>query len=439
MKKELRNGQRICAVVLAVMMFVTTFAYADIVYLREGIVWLKNESMIKGEIIAVVPGKSYTIQTKEKDKKTFIYLIEDIAKIQIGAAKLGVVEEEEEMLVDITYLPIETICLMDGSKIKGKIFEITPEKLYKIKTTDTVLVYPVEKIEKVKSTESERPEEVVCLKDGNKVLGRIIEIVPGKSYKIRTTDGSDFVIAMDTIEKIEKTKKVELRDKKTLEKRAETTPSGSITTPSGSITTPSGSITTSFGVGIDFFSVEDVAGMGKGVVGDLRFMGKNCGIQFEIGNKTHEGDENSNYEETYKCFSYGATALLLNRVSPKVLFYGGCGASMYSWDNLTETSWLYIGPVSLSSGSLYMRNPQMKKAGCGYHLCGGIEYAISTNLFFCGEIRRIIGTIEEPETNIDYKVTNSYGNTVETGVITITGEDWDYGHTDVRVGLRLSF
>ncbi|MFH1096841.1 MAG: hypothetical protein V1749_05030 [Candidatus Desantisbacteria bacterium] len=437
MKRIIRDGQKICAVVLAVMMFVATFAYAaDMVYLKEGIIWLKNGSMVKGEIIAIAPDKSYTIQTKETNKKTFVYKVEEIEKIQIGIAKPGVVEEEEEMLVDITNLPIETVYLTDGSKINGKIFEVTPGKSYKIKTTDAISVYPVEKIDKIKSAASERSDEVVCLKDGNTILGRIIETVIGKSYKIRTADGSDFVVAMERIEKIERVKgvrEVGLREPKIPKEEAGTTPSGSITT--------------SIGGGIDSFGMNDVngdvEGIGSGVTGDLRFMGKKCGIQFEVGSKKYEGDNNSGRKETNKCSSYGVTALLSCTVSPKTLFYGGFGVSQYSWDNLEETPWIYQGSFSaagqLSQYNAYKRNPKMQENGYGYHLCGGAECAISKNLSFWGEIRQIIGTIENPTYIWDAKATDSYGNTVVTTTYSSTGKNWDYGHTDVRAGLRLSF
>jgi len=432
MKRIIRDGQKICAIALAVMMFVATFAYAaEMVYLKEGIIWLKNGSMVKGEIIAVAPGKSYTIQTKETNKKEFVYKVEEIEKIQIGIAKTGVVEEEEEMLVDITNLPIEIVYLTDGSKINGKIFEVTLGKSYKIKTTDAIYVYPVEKIEKIKSAASERSEEVVCLKDGSTIHGRIIETMIGSnSYKIRTTDDSVFVVAMERIEKIERVRGGKLIPP---EKRAETTPSGSITT--------------SIGGGIDSFGMNDVngdvEGIGNGVTGDLRFMGKKCGIQFEVGSKKYEGDNNSGRKETNKCSSYGVTALLSGKVSPKTLFYGGFGVSQYSWDNLEETPWIYQGSFSaagqLASYNAYIRNPKMQENGYGYHLCGGAECAISKNLSFWGEIRQIIGTIENPTYIWDLKATNSYGNTVEAGVFAISVDDFVYWQSDVIAGLMFSF
>ncbi|MFH0774685.1 MAG: outer membrane beta-barrel protein [bacterium] len=374
MKRNL-DWQRVCAIALVAVMFVATFAQADVVYLKDG-------GVIKGKVIEAVPGVSYKIRTA--DGSIFVFEIDKVEKINY--------EGEGEPRVE-----------------KGK------------------------------------SVDVIYLKDGGVIKGNIIETTPGKSYKIRTADGSVFVFTMEKIEKIEFGKEVEVEGVKPV-KRAEAQPSAVVKT--------------SIGGGVDIFKVsgcggdglygKNVNGWGKGVAGDMRFMGKNCGIQLEVGSKEHEGD-NEQYsfiKETYKCFSWGATALLSNKVSPKALFYGGGGVSHYGWDYSAKTPWLYIGyvyagqlplvaPVS-SRYDVYIANFRFKEENWGWHLCGGMEYAISENLSLCGEIRRIMGTIEEPEYTYDSMIKDSYGNTAYT-TVTGTGEDWDYSHTDFKAGLRISF
>lgn len=44
--------------------------------------------------------------------------------------------------------------------------------------------------------------DVVYLKDGSKIIGTIVELLPTTSVKIRTRDGSEFVYTMDKVERI---------------------------------------------------------------------------------------------------------------------------------------------------------------------------------------------------------------------------------------------
>lgn len=48
------------------------------------------------------------------------------------------------------------------------------------------------------------PVDILYLKNGSMIRGTIIELVPDKTVKIRTSDGSVFVYKMDEVEKIEK-------------------------------------------------------------------------------------------------------------------------------------------------------------------------------------------------------------------------------------------
>lgn len=51
---------------------------------------------------------------------------------------------------------------------------------------------------------AQETQDVVYLKNGSVIRGTVIEQVPGKSLKIKTSDGSVFVYTMDEVEKITK-------------------------------------------------------------------------------------------------------------------------------------------------------------------------------------------------------------------------------------------
>ena len=50
---------------------------------------------------------------------------------------------------------------------------------------------------------AQETQDVVYLKNGSVIRGTVIEQVPGKSLKIKTSDGSVFVYTMDEVEKYE--------------------------------------------------------------------------------------------------------------------------------------------------------------------------------------------------------------------------------------------
>ncbi|MEK9149117.1 MAG: hypothetical protein AAB267_03610, partial [Candidatus Desantisbacteria bacterium] len=184
----------------------------------------------------------------------------------------------------------DVVYLKDGGVIKGKVIESVPGVSYKIRTADgSIFVFEIDRVEKISYEGEERAEvekgktvDNIYSKDGGVIKGNIIETTPGKSYKIRTADGSIFVLTMEKIEKIEFGKEVEVEGVKPVE------------------ATPPMKVKTSIGGGVDFFKVngcggdglydKKVEGSGKGVTGDIRFMGKNCGIQLEVGSKEHKGD-----------------------------------------------------------------------------------------------------------------------------------------------------
>ena len=131
---------------------------------------------------------------------------------------------------------------------------------------------------------------------------------------------------------------------------------------------------------------------------------------------------------TVEYLPYGVTGLLLFKLSPEnpLVLYGGGGISRYNWDYSTEVS----GRLEEVD---YWLEMSFKENDWGYHLCGGVEYPISENLFLWGEVRKIIGEIEEPEVTGKIRVDS------EEEQFSGKGEDWDYGHMLFRGGLGISF
>ncbi|MDI6752279.1 MAG: outer membrane beta-barrel protein [bacterium] len=330
------------------------------------------------------------------------------------------------MMFVSAFAQADVVYLKDGSVIKGKVIESVPGVSYKIKTADgSIFVFAVEKVAKISFGEEEMRVEVkkggvyvIYLKNGSVIRGKIIESVPDISYKIITADGSIFVLTMERIEKIEPGEEAE----KVISRRVEEKPALPIQKMPISVGGGMGSFK------IKGYSKKDVEGRGGELFGDLRYMVReNIAIQGELRSGKHSGDEDD-VKSTYKYLSYGATGLLLFKPSPENPFslYTGGGLSRYNWDYSGEVSWEdYYGYWTLNLSS--------KESDWGYHLCGGGEYPISKNLFLWGEVRKIIGTIEKPK--IKYKI--ELNGRKREGEL--TGEDWDYGHMVFRGGLRLSF
>ncbi|MBU1967564.1 porin family protein [Patescibacteria group bacterium] len=270
--------------------------------------------------------------------------------------------------------------------------------------------------------------DVVYLKDGGVIKGKVIESVPGVSYKIKTADGSIFVFEVDKVER------VKFEEVPEVEKRVAPVEEVIPVRPVKVKEKPALSaqkMPISAGGGLGSFKVEGAlegADIGRGMelFGDLRLMVRNnFAIQGELRSGKLSGDEPIEglpVKSTYKYLSYGATGLLLFNLSPEnpLVLYAGGGLSRYNWDysgEAPETEYTYA--FKLSS----------KESNWGYHLCGGGEYPIGENLFLWGEVRKIIGTIKDPKIKI--KVNGNEGE--------FTNEDWDYGHMVFRGGLRISF
>lgn len=66
------------------LIFAATFAWADVIY-------LKNGSVIKGEIIETIPDKSYKVRTA--DGNIFIFAVDKVEKVEFKAREIVPAEE----------------------------------------------------------------------------------------------------------------------------------------------------------------------------------------------------------------------------------------------------------------------------------------------------------------------------------------------------------
>jgi len=336
----------------------------------------------------------------------------------------------------------DVVYLKDGSVIKGKVIGGITGETCKIETADgSVFVFPMDKVERVKLEGEKKPEEeaspvdIVYLKDGSVIKGKIIE-VSGDTCKIETPDGSLFVFTMDRIERIKFKKEAppveKARPVKAIPQRVEQKPA-----------LPEEKKPISVGFGLGSFRVEDVEGIkvkGRGMeyFGDIRYMVReNFAIQGELRKGKHSGtgkdEDGLEWDTTYEYLSYGVTGMLFFKPSPgnPLVLYGGGGVSRYNWNGDFSTE---VYGYIFGRNYNYRIEVSSKENDWGYHFCGGAEYPISKNIFLWTEVRKIMGTIKKPKVTV--KITRGDGVTKS-----ISGnlENWDYGHMVFRGGLRISF
>ena len=108
----------------------------------------------------------------------------------------------------------DIVYLKNGSIIHGTILEIIPGQSIKIQTSDrNILVYKMEEAEKISKNYPDLKEsngnyieskDVVYLKNGSVIHGNIREIILNQTIKIQTADHNIFVFKMEEVEKISK-------------------------------------------------------------------------------------------------------------------------------------------------------------------------------------------------------------------------------------------
>jgi hypothetical protein len=97
----------------------------------------------------------------------------------------------------------DEVYLKNGGIIKGFIMEQVPSLQMKIQTNDgNIFVYKVDEIQKTISNLNTSCTDIIYLKNGSILKGRIIEEIPGLQVKFQTKDGNIFVYEAERVEKI---------------------------------------------------------------------------------------------------------------------------------------------------------------------------------------------------------------------------------------------
>lgn len=98
----------------------------------------------------------------------------------------------------------DRIYLHDGTSITGQIIESVPGGSFTLKKPDeSVHLFKMDEVWKVKFEEDGLYQDKLYLKDGSIIIGNIIGAIPSETYKLKTEDESILVFKMDEVEKIE--------------------------------------------------------------------------------------------------------------------------------------------------------------------------------------------------------------------------------------------
>ncbi|MDI9357246.1 MAG: hypothetical protein QM536_09510 [Chitinophagaceae bacterium] len=143
-----------------------------------------------------------TLKIKTKDGSIFVVNFLDIDKIT-----------KEESTSKPHLFMNEVVHSKNGSIMKGIIVEKIPQKTLKIKSNDgsifVVNFSDVDKITKENTTKTHLVmDEVIYSKNGSIMKGVIVEEIPQKTLKVKANDGSIFVVNFLDIEKITKEERV---------------------------------------------------------------------------------------------------------------------------------------------------------------------------------------------------------------------------------------
>jgi hypothetical protein len=195
--------------------------------------------------------------------------------------------------------------------------------------------------------------DVIYLKNGSVIKGKIIEMKPQESYKIETADGNIFVFEMEEIEKV-----VFREEEKVIPKK------------------PVSKIKFSMAPFLGNWEPKDIGIDKEMLYGlSLRWMTEeNVALQFEFGFWDWE-------DKKYLVHTRECTLLVLsglhfttppNVTIPMKWFFGG-GIGFYIWDMID-----YAGKDE-------------DDTAIGFHICGGVEFSPGENFSFGIELRQIMG------------------------------------------------
>lgn len=102
----------------------------------------------------------------------------------------------------------DEIQLKNGSVIKGFILEQLPSVQLKLQTGDgNLFVFKIEEVQKITPNMNTLCTDIIYLKNGSILKGRIIEETIGVQVKFQTKDGNVFIYEAERVDKIERESK----------------------------------------------------------------------------------------------------------------------------------------------------------------------------------------------------------------------------------------
>ena len=345
----------------------------------------------------------------------------------------------------------DVVYLKDGSVIKGKVIESVPGVSYKIKTGDgSIFVFEVDKVERIKFEEGSEVEKkvapvekkgpaVVYLKNGSVIKGEVIETVPGVSYKIKTADGSIFVFEVDRVER------VKFEEVPEAEKRVAPVEEARPVKVKEKPALPSQKMPISAGGGIGIFKVESIDKSGTVFGGRLQFIvSKNFAIQGEVNKGKCSGTEKM--ERPYP----GGSTRIYDWKS--TYNYTSLGATLIGYTKLSPQSLLSLyggGGISRYSWDYTGEGPDWWYGGGGkYYLLttkGSFKYSdfgyhlLGGAEYKLGENLFFYGELRRIFGTIEKPKLKLETTQMGGGTFEQELKDWAYGHTVFSGGLRLSF
>ena len=167
------------------------------------VLYLKDGSKIIGTMV------------KQSQKQSPDFDSSPNESIEIRTAQGHHLVYAEEEIMEIERLWVSAIAntkavlhLISGSKIIGTIISEIPNETIEIRTADgNQMVYSMDHVLEIERlwvpTEADT-RVVVHLKNGSKIIGRIIREIPNECLWLRTSDGSQLVYSTDDIRQIER-------------------------------------------------------------------------------------------------------------------------------------------------------------------------------------------------------------------------------------------
>lgn len=158
-----------------------------------------------GLIVDLVTGSLIKPNTAEngiekEDYKNFSYVLNYTG----CAAPIKSVPKVVSKKIEFNEFPT-TIFLLNGGNSKGKIIERMAGDSLKLKNSfGSIFIYSNNEIDFIKTDKNGIQNDMVYLKNGQKITGVIIEETPYKNLKIIIENGTEMILKMEEIERVVK-------------------------------------------------------------------------------------------------------------------------------------------------------------------------------------------------------------------------------------------